>query len=48
MWLDDRPRSGREPKGSPGQVSQKETAEERMEQGKISAEQLQSARGKDI
>ncbi|PJX30474.1 gas vesicle protein GvpC [Klebsiella sp. A-Nf5] len=48
MWLDDRTRSGREPKVSPGQVSQKETAEERKQQGKISAEQLQSAREKDI
>ncbi|HBM2886647.1 gas vesicle protein GvpC [Klebsiella pneumoniae] len=48
MWLDDRTRSGREPKVSPGLACQKETAEERMEQGKISAEQLQSARGKDI
>ncbi|HBT6961133.1 TPA: gas vesicle protein GvpC, partial [Klebsiella pneumoniae subsp. pneumoniae] len=27
---------------------QKDTAEERMKQGKISAEQLQSAREKDI
>ncbi|ARA44458.1 gas vesicle protein GvpC [Klebsiella pneumoniae] len=48
MWLDDRTRSGREPKVSPGLACQKDTAEERMKQGKISAEQLQSAREKDI
>ncbi|RRE59947.1 gas vesicle protein GvpC [Klebsiella pneumoniae] len=46
-WLDDRTRSGREPKVSPGLACQKDTAE-RMKQGKISAEQLQSAREKDI
>ncbi|MGF7642114.1 hypothetical protein AAGN45_27015, partial [Klebsiella pneumoniae] len=48
VWLDDRTRSGREPKVSPGLACQKDTAEERMKQGKISAEQLQSAREKDI
>ncbi|ARB25613.1 hypothetical protein DN614_30535 [Klebsiella michiganensis] len=32
MWLDDRTRSGREPKVSPGLASQKETEEERKQQ----------------
>ncbi|MBZ7637047.1 gas vesicle protein GvpC [Klebsiella oxytoca] len=31
MWLDDRTRSGREPKVSPGLASQKETEEERKQ-----------------
>ncbi|MCS0533755.1 hypothetical protein NXZ62_29150, partial [Klebsiella grimontii] len=32
VWLDDRTRSGREPKVSPGLASQKETEEERKQQ----------------
>ncbi|WP_239512775.1 hypothetical protein, partial [Klebsiella pneumoniae] len=32
VWLDDRTRSGREPKVSPGLASQKDTSEERKQQ----------------